>query len=431
MRGRRAQYARYGPGEPRAASVVRRRRSRAPPGGSRRRPGAREQIDEVALEAIGVLELVHHDRLEAQRLPLADLRVVAEKRSCCELEILEIEGRLAALRRGVCGGEAVQELLEEIPVPHRELVERRLLEGDPGLLVAGGALAASAMSRQVEQVVGPRLARHCIEERRRASALQLCRRAVLHEAAGGLAQLLEPLVNGRAFAELEDEVAAGRAQRLVDPGDHPPQAARAVGRQQSRALLVVRAAERREHFVEGLAREDRGLRVVQLTEPWVETCFERRRLQQPVAEPVDRRDIGAVEAPSEVRAATAPQLGTDPGPQLSGSPLGVGDDEDRLHVEPALAHRFDEALDEDSGLAGPRAGRHEDPPAGVDRRTLLVVRRPVHARLTLHIVQRSHHAGHSPPLGSWTTSPSRIRPAKRRAVSFAPSTCFQKASSSR
>ena len=383
------------------------------------------------MEAIGVLELVDHDRLEAQRLPLADLRVVAEKRPCSELEILEIEGRLAALRRGICVGEAVQELLEEIPVAHRELVERRLLDGDPGLLEAGGPLAASAMSRQVEQVVGPRLASHCIEKSRRASALKLSRRAVLHEAAGGLAQLVEPLADGRALAELEDQVAAGRAERLVDPGDHPPQAARAVGGQQSRALLVVRAAERSERLVKRLAREDGGLRVVQLAEPWVETCFERRRLQQPVAEPVDRRDVGAVEAPREVRAAPAPELSTDPGPQLSGSPLGVGDDEDRLHVEPALAHRLDESLDEDRGLAGSRAGGDEDPAARIDRRTLLLVRRPAHARLTRHIVQRSHHAGHSPPFGSWMTSPSRIRPAKRRAVSFAPSTCLQKASSSR
>ncbi len=395
-----------------------------------RLPG--EEIDQIALEAIGVLELVDHDRLEAQRLPLADLRVVAEKRPCSELEILEIEGRLAALRRRIRLGEAVQELLEEIPVAHRELVERRLLEGDPGLLEAGGALAASAMSREVEQVVGPRLARHCIEERRRASALQLRRRPVLHEAAGGLAQLLEPLADRRALAELEDEVAAGRAERLVDPGDHPPQAARAVGGQQSRALLVVRAAERSEHLVEGLAREDRrparrpargtvGRDLLRTETPSAAGCRTRGSSRC-------RRRRGSERGPRRPRRR---ELGTDPGPQLSGSPLGVGDDEDRLHVEPALAHRLDEALDEDSGLAGPRAGRHEDPPAGVDRRTLLVVRRPVHARLTRHIVQRSHHAGHSPPLGSWTTSPSRIRPAKRRAVSFAPSTCFQKASSSR
>src|SRR5829696_3057567 len=288
-----------------------------------------------------------------------------------------------------------------------------------------------AMSREVEQVVGPRLAGDGIEKRCGAGALQVCRRAVLHQAAGGLAQLLEPLADGRTLAELEDQVAARRAERLVDPGDHPPQAARAVGGQQSSALLVVRAAERSERLVKRLAREDGGLRVVQLAESWVETCFERRCLQQPVAEPVDRRDVGTVQAPGEVRPATAPELSTDPSPQLSGSPLGVGDHEDRLHVEPALAHRLDEAIDEDSGLAGPRAGGDEDPSARIDRRTLLLVRRPAHARLTRHIVQSSHHAGHSPPLGSWTTSPSRIRPAKRRAVSFAPSTCLQKASSSR
>ena len=41
MRGRRAQYGEYGPGEPHAASGVRPPRSPAPPGGSDGRPGAR------------------------------------------------------------------------------------------------------------------------------------------------------------------------------------------------------------------------------------------------------------------------------------------------------------------------------------------------------------------------------------------------------
>ena len=156
-----------------------------------------------------VLELVDHDRLEPQRLPLADLRVVAEERPGGELEILEVERRLAALRGRVCIREAVEELLEEIPVPHRELVEGRLLDGDTGLLEAGRSLAASTVSRQVEQVVRPRLPRDGVQERRGASALKLRRRAVVHQTAGGLAQLLEPLVDRRALAELEDQLAAG------------------------------------------------------------------------------------------------------------------------------------------------------------------------------------------------------------------------------
>src|ERR671918_1858470 len=66
-RGRRAQYARYGPGEHRAASTVRPRRSRqchieSGPGGSRCRPGARMTIELLSLVLFG-----HHGYLEAER----------------------------------------------------------------------------------------------------------------------------------------------------------------------------------------------------------------------------------------------------------------------------------------------------------------------------------------------------------------------------
>ena len=104
------------------------------------RPG--QQVDELALEPVRVLELVDHDRAEAQPLALAQALVVAQQVAGVQLEILEVERRLAVLRRCVLGGEAVQELLQQLAVLQRQLVERRLLDRLPRLLVARRSLAA-------------------------------------------------------------------------------------------------------------------------------------------------------------------------------------------------------------------------------------------------------------------------------------------------
>jgi hypothetical protein len=101
-----------------------------------------EEVDDLALEAVRVLELVHHDRAETPALPLADRRVVTQQVTCLELEILEVERRLAVLRSPVGRAEALEELLEEIAVPRRQLVERRQLDPAARLLVADRPLAS-------------------------------------------------------------------------------------------------------------------------------------------------------------------------------------------------------------------------------------------------------------------------------------------------
>ncbi len=64
-----------------------------------------QEIDDVALQAIGVLELVDHDRPEAQLLRLADRVVFAQELAREQLQVLEVERRLTLLRRRVLGGE--------------------------------------------------------------------------------------------------------------------------------------------------------------------------------------------------------------------------------------------------------------------------------------------------------------------------------------
>src|SRR4029453_16705383 len=99
----------------------------------------------------------------------------------------------------------------------------------------------------------------------------------------------------------------------------------------------------------------------------------------------------------------------------------------RVDVEPALADRLAEALDDDPRLACPRSRGDEDDAALLDRALLLDVHRRkmlctfrraglshrsarettrnrVHERLTRHIGHRSHHCGQEPRFGSWRTS---------------------------
>ena len=270
-----------------------------------------------------------------------------------------------------------------------------------------------------------------LEQPRRVRARELGRVAIVGEAARGLAQRLDTLRERRALAQLEHERPPRRAERLVDPPEHASQRARAVGREQLQPRRILAGAELLERGVERLAREHRRLRLVELAEARVEPGLERIRAQEPRAEAVDGRDPGAVELAREVGAPARAELAPDPRAQLARSLARVRDHEHGAHVEPALADGPGEALDQHGRLAGAGAGGEEDASLRVDGALLLGVRPEAHARRTLHIGHRSHHCGHSPPLGSWRTSPPRIRCARPRAVVRAFSTCPQNASSSR
>ena len=71
------------------------------------RVGSGQQVDELALEPVRVLELVDHDRAEAQLLALAQ-RLAACRRSRARSCVL-VERRLAVFRRRVMRREAVEE----------------------------------------------------------------------------------------------------------------------------------------------------------------------------------------------------------------------------------------------------------------------------------------------------------------------------------
>ena len=250
------------------------------------------------------------------------------------------------------------------------------------------------------------------------------------------AQLVDPLSELRPRGHLEVELASRRAERLVHARQHPPQPVAPVGREQLEPLRIVSGAELGERLAERLRAEHGRLCLVELAEMRVEPGGERIRPEEAGAEAVDRRDPGAVELTREVVPAAPREGCADPRPQLTRRTARVRDDEDRVDVEPALSDRADEALDEHRRLARAGTGGDEDLASRLDRGQLLMVQLIVqlvraHARSIRQTVQRSHQAGHSPPSGSWRTSPSRIRSASAVAVSRADSTTPQNASSSR
>src|SRR5204863_3495228 len=151
----------------------------------------REQIDELALEPVCVLELVDHDRAEAPALTLPDLLVLLQQIAREELEILEVERRLAVLRGPVRAVVAEQQLLQLLAVARSQRLERRGLDGVARLLVCLGLARALAQVGEVEQRLGPR------------RRLQVAQHLLLSDRLRGGAQLLEPSVELQVARRLE------------------------------------------------------------------------------------------------------------------------------------------------------------------------------------------------------------------------------------
>ena len=167
-----------------------------------------EEVDQLALEPVRVLELVHHDRAEAELLARADVRVRTQQVPRAQLEILEVEHRLAVLRRLVLRGEAVEQLLEEGAVVRGGLVERGLLDRAAGFVVGRGSLASRLQPVQVEQPLGARLVLEHLERSRRDGALRLRRGRVVDETARGICKPLDGVRKARALARARERARA-------------------------------------------------------------------------------------------------------------------------------------------------------------------------------------------------------------------------------
>ena len=250
----------------------------------------REQIHELALEPVRVLELVDHDRAEAPALALADLGVVAQELARQQLQILEVECRLAVLRLAVAPVVGQQELLQLLAVAGGERLERGLLDRCAWLVELGRAEIG-----EIQQLLGP-LGR--VEVAQSRIVVGRCD-----------PQLRQPLLELRLYGHFDPQLEPGRTQRLVDAGQHPPQPAAAVRGEQLQPRVVL-AAELLERRAEGFAAQHAPLAVVDHAEARVDPGRERMRLQQPVAEAVDGRDPGGVE--SRTRSCAEPVDRADP-----------------------------------------------------------------------------------------------------------------------
>ena len=169
---------------------------------------ARNQIDQLALEPIRILKLVDHDRTEAEPLTLADRVVVAQEIARAQLQILEVERGLSVLALLIRNRELRQEVLEQISVGSRELVQRRLLDRSARLVVRGGALSACMKAREVEEPVGAHVALEQHESLPRSLALRVAGRAVVRQTLRGLAQVFRTRFEARTLTELQHELAS-------------------------------------------------------------------------------------------------------------------------------------------------------------------------------------------------------------------------------
>ncbi len=208
----------------------------------RPRPGSK-QVDDVALQTVGVLELVDHQRAEAQLLRLAHLLVVLQELAREQLQVFEVERRLALLCGGVLRGEKLEQLLQEILVAFGELVERGLLE--PLARVAERGSAVAGRRKDVSEVEQLRRVRPQRQRGVRRRELFLGHAGVGGERPGCLLEVGQSVGDARLLAELQLELATCGAQRLVDAGEHPPQPLGAIGREQPQPFRIARRAERR------------------------------------------------------------------------------------------------------------------------------------------------------------------------------------------
>jgi len=134
-----------------------------------------------------------------------------------------------------------------------QLLERSALHALPRRLERAGTRAPACERRQVDELLRRRAAGRDTERLARVSPLRLRRRRIGHERLGLGTERRYRALDARPLAELEHELAPGRAKRLVDAGEHPPKAVGPIGREQPEPLGIGVGAELLERALERLA----------------------------------------------------------------------------------------------------------------------------------------------------------------------------------
>src|SRR5207247_7112770 len=127
----------------------------------------------------------------------------------------------------------------------------------------------------------------------------------------------------------EHGLTTGGAQGSVNARQHAPQSRCSVRREQAETFRLAARTELRKRRRERLAPQHRALSLVELPEARVEPGDQWIRLQQPVAEAVNRRDPRSVQLTCEIGAPELDEPRADARAELARGPLRVRDHEDR------------------------------------------------------------------------------------------------------
>ena len=326
-------------GSRRSTGTRRRRRTRPSPPGP-----PRSTSTMIALQPVRVLELVDHDRPEAQLLGLAHPRVgdaAARGRRAGDPRN-RAPTRAASRRRTrrrraraapAAGRGRARRAPRARPARSRSRASRKSSARSPRASRPDRSTSCSGFAPSLSAMFA---AARCFSVAPGSSASEL-RRGV---------QLGEPFGDAVLLAELERQRPPGRPERLVDAGQH---AAEPVARYTSRAAGAARARAPRR-TPPARARTPRrgapppGRRRARgsagRARPRTDGCAEGASRTRGWSRSTPRR------AACEVVAAALAQRGPDARAQLTRRLARVGDDEHRVDVEPLVAHRADEPLDQ-------------------------------------------------------------------------------------
>ncbi len=366
------------------------------------------------LERVGVLELVHHDPLEAVRPGVPERGRTVEERAHGELEVVEVHRRAGALGRCVGVGVAPEQLAEQpdrggagaVPAGCGVALER-LQVGAARLGVEGlgpsrreGGRLEGAQGRgdgPGEHLVAPGERRARTLHHRALEALQArrgggARGAERRPQRGGVLELRRP---GQLGARV-----AGAAQRVVDAEHGRPEAVHPVGGDKVERLVAGRRGRVPEEVgdrpLEGRLPQLAARGLVEHDERGVEARRHRVGAQHPRAEAVDGAHRCCLGVLGQATTAHPEQPGADPRPQLARRLLGERDREHPPGVDPVVGDEAHEALDEHRGLAGSRVGGEQQRAGAPADRLLLLGREAWRA---------PHYAASQRQIDGWAQPP--------------------------
>ena len=342
---------------------------------------ALERLEQVQLQAVGVLELVDHQQREALA-PARPLGVVGQQRAHAELEVVEVHAGAGGLALRVLGGEAAEQAVDQDQRGARVMVGAGTAVGLPGAPVGLAGLGRERLRAGAElgrvQLAGrrhPARGEHPRARLERAAALAHA------DALAGSRQVARSDVaragqrrargRGPLGRDRQPHLRPAAAQRVVRAEHDVAQARRIGGREVDR-----RAAEggdpRLQRAVVGGRGEPPGGGRLEHAEARVEAGGQRARAQHPRAEAVDRADPRGVDGAGVLVLAEVREPPPHALAQLAGGLLGERQREDRADGHAVEQHRLDEALDHHGRLARARVGGQQRGAAAVlDRGPLL------------------------------------------------------------